>query len=218
MRKKHKRQIKPTGDATARFERLSHSGSTWFDLMPAPANATDGGTPGFWPVFDGASWCEIGIPIKLDFASAFTLCVWAYQNPDPPIQGGEYLIGKDDVGTGNRNAGLSSSDNDTQLSGFIFPYQAVQYVAAGGVQHYSAFVNEGAGGDLLLYVAGVLRATNAGNGANITWLPATPWEFGRRQDGTDYLTGNMDTARFYSRTLSPDEILRDYYAGKPAHP
>jgi len=41
MRKKRHRQIRPTPDATARFERLSHSGSTWFDLMPAPANGTD---------------------------------------------------------------------------------------------------------------------------------------------------------------------------------
>jgi hypothetical protein len=211
------KQPVPTGDAVARYERLSHSGTTWYDLMPAPANATDGGTPGFWPDFDGLSWCAIGNPAKLDFAAAFTLCAWAYQNPDPPLQGGEYLIGKDNPAVG-RNAGLSSADNNTQLSGFIFPFQAVQYVAAGGVQHYSAFVNEGAGGDLFLYVDGVLRATNAGNGINEVWLAGTPWEFGRRQDGTDYLTGNMDTARFYSRALSPDEILRDYYAGKPAHP
>ena len=30
--------------------------------------------------------------------------------------------------------------------------------------------------------------------------------------------GNMDTVRSYSRALSPDEILRDYHAGKVAHP
>jgi len=31
-------------------------------------------------------------------------------------------------------------------------------------------------------------------------------------------TGYFDTVRVYNRILSPDEILRDYNAGKPAHP
>tara|TARA_R100001163_G_C5046630_1_gene183875 strand:- start:1084 stop:1470 length:387 start_codon:yes stop_codon:yes gene_type:complete len=31
-------------------------------------------------------------------------------------------------------------------------------------------------------------------------------------------TGYIDTVRVFSRVLSPDEILRDYHAGKPAHP
>ena len=86
--------------------------------------------------------------------------------------------------------------------------------------HHIVFVNEGAGNDLHLYVDGELRATNAGNGASVAWHAATPWEFGRRQAATpdDYLTGQMDTVRFYSRALSADEILRDYHAGKPAHP
>ena len=69
----------PTGDATARYERLSHSSATWYDLMPTPANGTDGGTPGFWPNFDGLSWCSIGSPAKLDFASAYTVQAWAQQ-------------------------------------------------------------------------------------------------------------------------------------------
>ena len=30
-----------TGDATARYENNSHSGTTWYDLMPTPANGTD---------------------------------------------------------------------------------------------------------------------------------------------------------------------------------
>ena len=30
-----------TADALARYERLSHSGTTWHDLMPAPADGTD---------------------------------------------------------------------------------------------------------------------------------------------------------------------------------
>ena len=216
----------PTGDAVARYERLSHGGTTWYDLMPTPANGTDAtsGAAFTWPNFNNAGYVEIGNPAKLDFAGAFTLCCWAYQNPDPPIQGGEYLIGKDGLGAGTRNVGLSTADSNALISGFIFPsgsagsFAAVQYDADTGVQHFSVFVNEGGGGDLLLYINGVLRATNAGKGDPISWTAGTPWELGRRQDGNDYLTGSMDTVRLYDRALSADEILRDYHAGKPAHP
>ena len=219
MRKKHHKSLRPTGDASARYERGSHSGATWFDLMPAPADATDGGTPGFWPNFDGASWCAIGNPAKLDFANAFSVCAWAYQNPDPPHQGGEYIVGKDDPGIG-RNAVLASADNTDQISAFLFTpagFQSAQFIAATGVQHFSVLVNLGAGSDLLLYVDGILRATDVGGGGSIAWSAGTPWEFGRRQDANDYLTGASDTARFYNRALSADEILRDYNAGKAAH-
>ena len=218
MRKKHHKSLRPTGDASARYERGSHSGATWFDLMPAPADATDGGTPGFWPNFDGASWCTVGNPAKLDFANAFSVCSWAYQNPAPPQQGGEYMIGKDNPNLG-RNVGLSSSDQNAQISAFIFDpaFLAAQWIATPGVQHYSVLVNLGAGSDLLLYVDGALRATKALGGRALAWAALTPWEMGRRQDGNDNLTGESDTARFYSRALSADEISRDYNAGKAAH-
>ena len=111
------------------------------------------------------------------------------------------------------------ADQNALISGFIFPFQTVQYSPpVREIMFNVVFVNEGNGGDLLLYVDGVLQVTNAGKGSDITWFAAVPWEFGRRQDADDYLTGNMDTVRFYSRALSADEILRDYHAGKPAHP
>ena len=219
----------PTGDATARYERLSHGGATWYDLMPTPANAADGGAfipvppaPAVanWPNFDGASWCSIGNPAKLDFAGAFTLCVWAYQDPAVPHQGTEFFIGKD--GVGGRDAGLTSADNANDVKGFIFTpgYAAAQTAGSPpGVFYYIAFVNEGAAGDLKLYVDGDLKATNVGSGATELWS-AAPWEFGRDTTGAPQaeLTGTLDTGRFYNRALSPDEILRDYHAGKPAHP
>ena len=219
MRKKHHKSLRPTGDASARYERGSHSGATWFDLMPAPADATDGGTPGFWPNFDGLSWCAIGNPAKLDFAGAFTLCVWAYQDPAIPHQGTEFFIGKD--GVGGRDAGLTSADNANDVKGFIFTpgYAAAQTAGSPpGVFYYIAFVNEGAAGDLKLYVDGDLKATNVGSGATELWS-AAPWEFGRDTTGAPQaeLTGTLDTGRFYSRALSADEISRDYNAGKAAH-
>lgn len=208
----------PTGDAVARYERLSHGGATWYDLMPTPANGTDGGTPGFWPNFDGVSFCTIGNPAKLDFAGAFTLCVWAYQDPNIPHQGTEFFIGKD--GGAGRDVGLTSADNANDIKGFIFQggFASAQYTSSGpGAFYYLAFVNGGPGNDLKLYIDGVLRATNVGKGVVESWSAGTAWEFGRDQRPDDYLTGILDTGRFYSRALSADEILRDYHAGKPAH-
>jgi len=217
----------PTGDATARYESLSVGGTTWYDSMPTPANGTLSGDGSWFPNFvtGDSNYVAVGNPAKLNFSGAFTISVWGEQNPNPPVQGGEYLVGKDGLQTG-RDMGISMLDNNALISGFLFSPGAkfVQYAPpVKGNMHHIAFVNEGAGNDLHLYVDGELRATNAGNGASIAWHATTPWEFGRRQNDAagnpdDYLTGNMDTVRFYSRALSADEILRDYHAGKPAHP
>ena len=180
----------PTGDATARYERLSHGGATWYDLMPTPANGTDGGTPGFWPNFDGVSWATIGKPAKLDFANAFTICGWAFQSADPPTQGNEFVISRDGA---TRNVIYLQSDNGNRIT--FFGWTPAFNSAQGPV------------------------TTDAGGGGAVAW-GADDWEFGRPQNGLalDYFTGQIDTGRFYNRALSPDEILRDYHAGKPAHP
>ena len=82
-------------------------------------------------------------------------------------------------------------------------------------------VNEGAGGNLLLYMDGVLQGTASGKGGAVTNWGTMDTEFGRHQINNnmdDYWTGDIDTGRFYGRALSADEIFRDYHAGKPAHP
>ena len=89
MRRKHHKAPVPTGDAVARYERLSHSGATWFDLMPTPANGTDGtiGAAFTWPNFNGESFVTIGQPAKLSFADAFTIVTWANQSTVPQGKG-----------------------------------------------------------------------------------------------------------------------------------
>ena len=227
MRKKHKRQIKPTGDATARYERLSHSGATWFDLMPTPANGTDGtiGAAFTWPQFIGESFVEIGTPAKLDFADAFTLCAWANMDiVTPPIQGNEAIIYKSDR-VGQLDVAFTIADNNGQVTGVIYSpgVQSVQSGAGfGGAWHYFVFVNEGAGNDLTLFIDGALVGTGAGKGGVVGWDPVE-WYFGRTSAvgglaTEDFFQGQIDTGRFYSRALSADEIMRDYNAGKPAHP
>ena len=210
----------PTGDATARYERLSHGGATWYDLMPTPANGTDGGTPGFWPNFDGVSWATIGKPAKLDFANAFTICGWAFQSADPPTQGNEFVISRDGA---TRNVIYLQSDNGNRITffGWTPAFNSAQgpVTTPAGIWYFTSCVNEGIGGDLLLYIDGALAGSDAGGGGAVAW-GADDWEFGRPQNGLalDYFTGQIDTGRFYNRALSPDEILRDYHAGKPAHP
>tara|TARA_Y100000401_G_scaffold15017_2_gene10165 strand:- start:1069 stop:1752 length:684 start_codon:yes stop_codon:yes gene_type:complete len=217
----------PTGDATARYERLSHGGTTWHDLMPTPANGTDGtiGAAFTWPNFNGESFVSIGDPTKLKFAGAFTICSWHRQSTAPPRQGNERIVSRDAGGNGVRPF-LMSQDEITGLAQAFVYSNAFNNVQASGnyatnTYHMMCLVNEGAGGDLLLYMDGTLQGTAAGKGGAVpNWLNIDT-EFGRHQmanNTTDYFTGEIDTVRFYGRALSADEILRDYHAGKPAHP
>lgn len=59
------RQPVVTGDATARYERLSYSSGVWYDLMPTPANGTDSPTvtatiTGVTQAFPGVVTCSGG--------------------------------------------------------------------------------------------------------------------------------------------------------------
>ena len=308
----------PTGDATARYERLSHGGATWYDLMPTPANGTDStaivatitgistsgvGLPGVvttaaphglandtrvliygvtgmtavnntlftvkaaaattfelytaenvpvpfdtsglpaytgggvasqgamsFPYFDGTSSISLGTPAKLDLTSAFTLCVWGNMDiVTPPVQGNEAMIsksGNEDPPGNKRNVFMNIADTNGQTTFAIYNpgIKSVQSGAGyGGAWRYFVFVNEGPGGDLKAFIDGVLINTKVGDGGSAQMTATVPWYFGRTHAQNlyiahDWYQGQMDTGRFYSRVLSADEILRDYHAGKPAHP
>ena len=216
-----------TDSLSARYERFSHSGATWHDLMPNPANGTDGtiGAAFTWPSFNGESFVSIGNPTKLKFAGAFTICTWSNQDTSIPRQGNERILSKDAAGGGSRPFLISQNEINGLVQAFAYTSGFANVQAAGAYNtdtfHFICLVNEGAGGDLLLYVDGELQGTNAGAGGAITNWSTIDTEFGRHQissDTSDYFTGIIDTGRFYVRALSPDEILRDYHAGKPAHP
>tara|TARA_R100001460_G_scaffold30312_2_gene59797 strand:- start:655 stop:1242 length:588 start_codon:yes stop_codon:yes gene_type:complete len=194
--------------------------------MPNPANGTDGtiGAAFTWPNFNGESFVSIGNPTKLQFAGAFTICTWSNQDTDIPRQGNERIVSRDAAGGGSRPFLISQNEINGLVQAFAYTSVLKNVQAAGAYNtdtfHFICLVNEGAGGDLLIYVDGELQGTNAGaGGAVANWLTINT-EFGRHQiagDTTDYFTGVIDTGRFYGRALSPDEILRDYYAGLPAH-
>lgn len=213
---------KPTGDATARYERLSHSGTTWFDLMPTPANGTDGGTIA-WPVFDGASFVTIGQPVKLDFAGAFSISFWVKQSINAPA-GWERVVARDAGGTDRcyiANEVDTAGPNNTQFAAFLWrTVGGLSSTTTGNFAddawHYTTYVNAGTGGDLIVYVNGS-EAARAVGGGGIMDLKAVDLFFGKDAAGSSTFQGSLDTVRFYSRALSPDEIVRDYHAGKPAH-
>ena len=222
----------PTGDATARYERLSHSGTTWYDLMPTPANGTDGtiGAAFTWPNFNGESFVTFGQPAKLDFAASFSIVAWYSQDINPPRQGNERFLSRDGINGAANRAWLMSQDDLTGLNqAFVFnglpPNGYTNPQASGtyntGTFHMAVLVLDAGTTTAYIYVDGIVRVTKAGQGLPVPAWPARDSEAGRHQlagNTTDYFTGQIDTVRFYDRALSPDEILRDYHAGKPAHP
>lgn len=228
----------PTGDAVTRLEPLSYGSPIWHDIMPDPANAQlERGqplvpvavpVPGF-PIFDEANpdVFNVGTPTKMDFSGAFTITAWAFQNIDSS-QGLEYFISKDNTNSGNNRVYACLQRDTTGKPRFLFwDNTATGYINCQGNNQYNAqryyfytFVNQGpiAGGKLQLWVDGVLDAEIAnGTGIMNQTLTLRHSIGGNAQGPAFALSGACDTVRYYSRALSPDEILRDYYAGKPAH-
>ena len=219
-----------TADAVARYENNSHAGTTWYDLMPNPANGTDGtiGAAFTWPNFNGESFVTFGQPAKLNFATNFSVVAWYNQDVDPPRQGNERILSRDGINAGR--AWLVSQDDTTGLnqafvfngvppSGYTNPQASGAYNT--GTFHMVVLVLDASNTTAYVYVDGVVRVTKAGQGLAVPAWPAKDTEAGRHQlsiNTTDYFTGQIDTVRFYDRALSPEEILRDYNVGKPAHP
>ncbi len=214
--------VPTTNGITARYERFSHSGNTWYDLTPTPANGTDTGTPGFWPVFDGVSGVSLGQPTKLDFTGAFTCSFWSKQSAAAP-PGSERMIARDDGGP-NRSWVVVSVDPGGAIASYFwgvgFPAPGYTTVTTPanplGVWYYTTFVNEGPGNDIVNFVDGVERARNVGGGGVVVPHPVNT-EIGQDSAAASKFQGDLDTVRLYTRALSADEILRDYKAGKPVH-
>jgi len=219
MRKQRIKQPQATGDATARYERLSHSGSTWYDLSPSPADGTDGtiGAAFTWPAFNGESFVNIGNPNKLQFTNNWSITAWASQDDASPASAFERLVSRDDIG--NRCFILSQKDSDGLPYAGIFVGGSLKGItgahdyADNNWHHYMVTYD---GTNLRLYIDGALEGSIAPGGPMDN--DAVDWEIGRSQNSAAYLEGRCDMVRFYNRALSPDEILRDYNAGKPAHP
>ena len=173
-----------TGDATARYENNTYSGTTWYDLMPTPANGTGTGFGAGvdWPRFDGAQFVTVGQPAKLDFSTGFSLVAWGSQ--DPGVSGYERLISRDN------NAGLRTvifSQHDNTGNPFIGAHIGGGLKTVVGPGTYAAsqwhfYVATWDGANLSLYVDGALEGSAAAAGALAN--NAIDWEFGRAQNST----------------------------------
>ena len=195
--------------------------------MPAaPADAAS--TVAAWPVFDeniATDIVIIGKPAKLDFPGAFTITAWAAQD-DTPTPANEFFISRDDTNGGANRGYLCTQRDDTGVPRWLIWRQD----PAGGIQdcqgvgdyaddtyHFYTFINEGLGGDLVLWIDGVLNATDVGGGGVLVHSTQNN-TMGRNETGVPSgFSGRLDTARYYGRALSADEILRDYYAGLATH-
>ena len=233
-------QPTPTADAEARLERLSADSSTgtWHDI-------TANGNNGTALLRVGASW--IPYPSTLvdfyfneagknaneivdlantnsacDPTASFTITCWAKNLS---------AAGDNVVLLATRQE--TNSSNGWKLQDFPIanPNPDYEWVSTNAAS--SAF--------------GPLLPQNIGTGwafFALTWQPGTPNIVNGYADGALFgtvnpgafdattqplrlfrglytgnsWTGYLDTVRVYGRILSPDEILRDYHAGKPAHP
>ena len=137
--------------------------------------------------------------------------------------GVERIVARD--GGGGRSWIVQTNDPSGALQTFMwgvgFPSPGYRIVTTPGnpiaVWHYATFVNEGAGNDLVNFIDGVEQAREVGGGGAPV-LPAINTQIGQDNAASSKFQGELDTVRLYPRALSPDEILRDYHAGKPAHP
>lgn len=210
-----------TGDAVARYERLSHGAPSWNDLMPTPANGADGGSflgappAAAWPVFDGAAFVDVGQPAKLNFAGAFSIGFWVKQDSSGAAGTWERVIARPGAYLGNE------VDNAGRFAGFLYRTAGGTTNAQTGTHtldkwYYVTYVNEGTGNDLVMFVDGVEGARTVGGGGVMTAAAADLY-LGNQPSLASGFQGVLDTVRFYSRALSADEIIRDYNAGSAAH-
>jgi len=203
-----------TNGVMARYERFSHSGTTWFDLTPNPANGTGTGFGAGvdWPRFDGAQTINVGQPAKLALTGNMSFVSWASQ--DAGVSGFERVMSRDGV-----DRFILSLNDNTGKPFVMLDIGGAKTITGGattndGAWHMIAATYDGA--TLSLYVDGALDGSLAVAGsADID--TAQDLDFGSNKNANAFLEGRIDSCRIYNRSLSADEILRDYYAGVPAH-
>jgi len=219
--------VSPTADV--RLERYmgNVASATWYDIT---ANANDG-TPTYAADLADFSFNQAypANPAKVDLSAicsansdstqAWTLCMWSKSNRDPAANS---------VLCATRNPAATATGwtiRDFPTTGhpdYMFS------VFPSGANHVN-LLPDSIGPDwhffALTYAPGVPgTVTGFSDGVQYHTLPdpngfvasASPLRIMQGAWGNPW-KGWLDTFRVYSRVLSPDEILRDYKAGKPVH-
>ena len=204
----------PTGDAAMRLERLSArvSNVVWNDITTNNKNGTANNATLYSDFqFNGTNnvvTTALEAPL-LPATSEWTLQAWITQTA---AAAGTIA----NTRSGNNGWALRDAPVGGGLEFTPFPFFANHSVTpsllGGDWYHLALTWTPGSPATLKSYVNGVLHATVTPSDYGAAGIPL---EIGRGTAG--FYNGKIDTVRVYSRNLSADEILRDYYAGKPAH-
>ena len=213
----------------ARFGALSHDGVLWNDLTPYARNGTDV-TGGGWPVFDGVGDYVIApgpyvarggadLPITADLTSATMEC-WA-KPAAAGLAAHSRIISINSVTTTGYL--IISLRTNGELRCYVNNSNRMN-TAAGVITASNWFhiaMTAGTGVTPIIYVNGA-DVTSAGAGAlaypqsnSQISIGATLYNPG--PSTTQLFNGTIDTARVYSKILSPDEVLMNYNLGRAAH-
>jgi len=206
-----------TGDAQLRLESLSATtaSTTWYDISATGNNGTaaDAGLYSDF-VFDGVvDFVQLASPDpSANFSADWTVTFWYKRDLavdkstiiDTRDGGaGGYTI-LDNNGTAIENYTVRPRNPNTPL--------ADSFVGTDSNWHFAALVND-SGTRITSYIDGEVFKTTATAHA---YQPGIAMLVGK--GANNFFIGACDTVRSYPRMLSADEIKRDYYAGKTAHP
>ena len=222
MRRKHVKPPVPTGDAALRLERLSatSASTTWYDISATGNNGTASDAAifadfNFDGIVDRVDLTSAGP--ESDFTQNFTFCFW-YKRAIPGLQQSTMADTRSPAPAGSLggwtyrdNAGGSYDDFWLSIYNPTYQFQNAS-PGSDGDWHFAA-VTFTSGVGWKAYADGALYRTQNNPAINGTG------EAMRIGTGAyNKFEGYIDTVRVYPRLLSADEILRDYHAGKAAHP
>lgn len=235
MRRKHVKPPVVTGDAALRLESLSatSASTTWYDITTSTNNATATDAAIFADFnFDGVtdSVQVAGPDPSGDQSQDFSFAFW-YKRTLDTVQQSTIADNRAPLPAGG-DGGWTFRDNaatpvppgpppynysDYFLSVYtVFGNYNLSNVAPGTDSnwHYAVIVWENGFG-WRFYADGAQYQVPAPT-ATVANVNGSPMRIGR--GAYNHYSGYIDTVRVWPRILSPDEIARDYHAGKAAHP
>ena len=212
-----------TSDASFRLERLSAvpTSVTWNDISATGNNGTAADAAMFSDFYFDSIVDEVVMASadpSADFTSDWSLAFW-YKR-DTSIATGYNTLMQNRRAAPNGGFILRDRTDPSPPADYSFevvsPYQNMGTLVTGADAnwHFGVVVwTPGSPNTVKSYIDGVFHKSITTANAPVA---GGPLQIGK---GFYYrFAGNMDTVRSYSRALSPDEILRDYHAGKVAHP
>ena len=204
-----------TADAAMRLERLSAvpTSTTWHDVTFNNKNGTANNAALYSDFqFNGTNnvvTTALEAPL-LPATSEWTLQTWITQTS---AAAGTIA----NTRSGNNGWAFRDAPSGSGLDFTPFPFQANHLITPpldnGDWYHVALTWTPGSPATLKSYVNGVLNTTVTPSDYGAAGIPLA---IGSGTAG--FYSGKIDTVRVYARNLSADEILRDYYAGRPAHP